>query len=83
MQFCLGVIPQTATGCHSNPIEFFLCTFLSQMYQFLSHYYAYHKMTTKYGILRLRPFQWYVFCQDYKNIYTVYGTATVKELSLL
>ncbi len=44
MQFCLGVIPQTATGCHSNPIEFFLCTFLSQMYQFLSHYYSYHKM---------------------------------------
>ncbi len=57
MQFCLGVIPQTATGCYSNPIEFFLCTFLSQMYQFLSHYYSYHKMTTKYGILRLRPFQ--------------------------
>ncbi len=38
MQFCLGVIPQTATGCHSNPVEFFLCTFLSQIYQFLSHY---------------------------------------------
>ncbi len=27
MQFCLGVIPQTATGCHSNPIEFFLMHF--------------------------------------------------------
>ncbi len=24
MQFCLGVIPQTATGCHSNPIDFFM-----------------------------------------------------------
>ncbi len=27
MQFCLGVIPQTATGCYSNPIEFFLMHF--------------------------------------------------------
>ncbi len=27
MQFCLGVIPQTATGCHSNPIDFFFMHF--------------------------------------------------------
>ncbi len=40
--------------------------FLSQIYQFLSQYYIYNKITTKYGILRLRSFQQYVFCQDYK-----------------
>ncbi len=42
MQFCLGVIPQTATGYHPNPFN--LCTFLSQMYAFLSQYYSYHKI---------------------------------------
>ncbi len=45
MTFCLGGITQTATGCHSNTIEFLLCTFLSQMYKFLSQYYSYHTMT--------------------------------------
>ncbi len=72
MQFCLGVIPKTATGCHSNSIEFFIDAFLSQIYQFLSQYYIYNKIIksiTKYGILRLRPFQQYVFCQDYKKFW--------------
>ncbi len=36
------------------------------MKNILSQYYIYHKITTKYGILRLRPFQRYVFCQDSK-----------------
>ncbi len=69
MQFCLGVIPKTATGCHWNAIELFFYAFLSQIYQFLSQYYIYNKITTKYGILRLRPFQRYVFCQDYKKFW--------------
>ncbi len=69
MQFCLGVIPKTATGCHWNSIELFFYAFLPQIYQFLSQYYIYNKITTKYGILRLRPFQRYVFCQDYKKFW--------------
>ncbi len=69
MQFCLGVIPKTATGCHWNSIELFFYAFLSQIYKFLSQYYIYNKITTKYGILRLRPFQRYVFCQDYKKFW--------------
>ncbi len=44
MQFCLGVIPKTATGCHPNSIEFVFDAFLSQIYQFLSQYYINHKM---------------------------------------
>ncbi len=48
MQFCLGVIPKTATGCHWNSIELFFYAFLPQIYQFLSQYYIYNKITTKY-----------------------------------
>ncbi len=34
MQFCLGVIPQTATGCHLNPIEFFYALFCHKCINF-------------------------------------------------
>ncbi len=34
MQFCLGVIPQTATGCHSNPIEFLYALFCHKCINF-------------------------------------------------
>ncbi len=44
MQFCLGVIPKTATGCHPNSIESFYA-FQAQIYQFLSQYYIYKKNT--------------------------------------
>ncbi len=44
MQFCLGVIPQLATGCHPNSFEAF---FLSQMYTFLSKHYVYQKKKKK------------------------------------
>ncbi len=66
MQFCLGVIPKTAI---QTPLNFFFDAFLSQIYQYLSQYYIYNKITNKYGILRLRPFQRYVFCQDYKKFW--------------
>ncbi len=68
MQFCLGVIPKTATGCHWKLHWIIFYAFLSQIYQFLSQYYIYNKITTKYGILRLRPFQRYVFCQIIKSL---------------
>ncbi len=44
--------------------EFFFCIFLSQIYKFLSQYYFYHKIVIKYGTLKLRPFQRYVYCKD-------------------
>ncbi len=70
MQFCLGVIPKNS---HRVPFIqtpfFFFDAFLSQIYQFLSQYYIYNKITTEYGILGLRPFQRYVFCQDYKKFW--------------
>ncbi len=34
MQFCLGVIPKTATGCHPNSIEFFLMHFCHKSINF-------------------------------------------------
>ncbi len=40
-----------------------------QMSKFLCQYYSDRKKTTKYGILRVRPFRRYVFCQDYKKFW--------------
>ncbi len=48
MQFCLCIIPPGAIQNH--------CIF-SHIYKILSYCYAHHKITTKYGILRLRPFR--------------------------
>ncbi len=36
MQFCLGVIQQTATGCHPNPIAFFYAFSVTNVYISLS-----------------------------------------------
>ncbi len=47
-------------GAIQTPLNFFLCIFLSQMSKFLCQYYSDHKKTTKYGILRVRPFRQYV-----------------------
>ncbi len=53
------------TNSHQNSIKCFLMHFyvISLSILLLS------KITTKYGILRLIPFQRYVFCQDYKTFW--------------
>ncbi len=67
MQFCLGVYQKQPPGAIETPLNYFFFAFLSQIYQILSQYYIYNKITTKYGILRLRPFQRYVFVKIIKS----------------
>ncbi len=69
MQLYLGVIPQQPPGAIQIQFNYFMHFYVTNVSISLSISYSYHKITTKYGILRLRHFQRYVFCQYYNKFW--------------